>query len=113
MSSTMAFGGRGCAPLWIHWPGISERAARFSGRLSHFVSKRPIWLAEGAHPVIARAPPLQRIGPLLALPLQDRDETYRKTQRCERYNRGILSSGDRSVVDGGLTINYHSKKVNN
>ena len=34
----------------IHWPGRSTRAARFSGRLSHFVSNRPIWLAEAAEP---------------------------------------------------------------
>jgi hypothetical protein len=37
------------------------RAARFSARLSHFVSKRPIWLAEAADPVIARSPTTQRI----------------------------------------------------
>src|ERR1700730_9582145 len=113
MSSTTILGGPRWCPLSTHRPGRSARAARFSGRLSHFVSKRPIWLAEAAHPGIARSPTIQRIGPLLAPPLPHRDETYRKTQRCERYNRGILSSGDRSVVDGGLTINYHSKKVNN
>src|SRR6202023_3323876 len=48
-----------CAALIVegnHWPGRSARAARFSGRLSHFVSKRPIWLAEAAEPVIARSP---------------------------------------------------------
>ena len=28
---------------------------------SHFVSKRPIWLAEAADPVIARSPTTQRI----------------------------------------------------
>ena len=33
----------------------------FSGRLSHFVSKRPVWLAEAAEPVIARSPTTQRI----------------------------------------------------
>jgi hypothetical protein len=31
------------------------------GRLSHFVSKRPIWLAEAAKPIIARSPTTQRI----------------------------------------------------
>jgi hypothetical protein len=39
--------------LSIHRPGRSARAARFSGRLSHFVSKRPIWLAEAADPLIS------------------------------------------------------------
>src|SRR6516162_8072830 len=42
-------------------PGRSASAARFSGRLSHCVSKRPIWLAEAAEPVIARSPTTQRI----------------------------------------------------
>jgi hypothetical protein len=41
---------------------IGERGkVRFSGRLSHFVSKRPIWLAEAAHPMIARPPTTRRI----------------------------------------------------
>jgi hypothetical protein len=39
---------------------IGERA-RFSGRLSHFLSKRPIWLADAADPLIARSPTTQRI----------------------------------------------------
>jgi hypothetical protein len=47
--------------LSIHWPGRSARATRFSGRLSHFVSKRPIWLAEAAEPAIAWWPTTQRI----------------------------------------------------
>jgi hypothetical protein len=41
--------------------GQIGKSARFSGRLSHFVSKRPIWLAEAADPVIARSPTTQRI----------------------------------------------------
>src|SRR3954454_3958446 len=41
--------------------GKSARATRFSGRHSHFVSKRPIWLVEAAKPVIARSPTTQRI----------------------------------------------------
>ena len=45
----------------IHWPGRSARTARFAGWLSHFVSKRPIWLANAADPVIARSPTTQRI----------------------------------------------------
>jgi hypothetical protein len=48
----MILGGRRCCTLSVHWPGRSASAARFSGRLSHFVSKRPIWLAEAAEPVI-------------------------------------------------------------
>src|SRR5690348_7299159 len=32
-----------------------------NARLSHFVSKRPIWLAEAADPVIARSPTTHRI----------------------------------------------------
>ena len=32
-----------------------------SGQLSHFVSKRPIWLAKAADLVIARSPTTQRI----------------------------------------------------
>ena len=48
MSSTVLFGGRRWCTVSIHWPGRSARAARFSGQQSHFVSKRPIWLAEAA-----------------------------------------------------------------
>jgi hypothetical protein len=33
----------------------------FSGLLSHLVSKRPIWLAGAAAPVIARSPTTQRM----------------------------------------------------
>jgi hypothetical protein len=47
--------------LSIHRLGSSASAARFSGRLSHFVSKRPIWPAEAAEPAIARSPATQRI----------------------------------------------------
>src|SRR5215831_18990596 len=61
MSSTTIFGGRRWCILSIHWPGRSARAARFSGRLSHFVSKRPIWLAEAAVPAIAWSLTTQRI----------------------------------------------------
>src|SRR5271168_955032 len=61
MSSTMVFGGFRWCTLSIHWPDRSARAARFSGRVSHSVSKRPIWLAEAADPVIARSPTTQRI----------------------------------------------------
>src|SRR5271170_7750740 len=61
MSSTMTLGGHRRCTLSIHWPGRSARAARFSGRLSHLVSKRPIWLAEVANPLIARSPTTQRI----------------------------------------------------
>src|SRR5215469_233522 len=38
-----------------------DESVRFSGRLSHFVSKRPIWLADAAEPMIARSPTTQRI----------------------------------------------------
>src|SRR6516162_10575328 len=55
MSRTMVFGGRCRCTLSIHWPGRSTRAARVSGRLSHFVSKRPIWLAE-QHATLAGIP---------------------------------------------------------
>ena len=41
--------------------GRSTSATRFSGRLSHLVSKRPIWLAEAAELVIAWSPTTQRI----------------------------------------------------
>jgi len=61
MSSTTILAGRRCCTLSIHWPGRSVSAARFSGRQSHFVSNRPIWLAEAAYPVIARSPTTQRI----------------------------------------------------
>src|SRR6516164_9302460 len=61
ISSTIVFGGRRWCTLSIHWPGRSARATRLSGRLSHFVSNRPIWLAEAADPVIARSPTTQRI----------------------------------------------------
>src|SRR6266850_7972344 len=47
MSSTTILGERRLCTVSIHWPGRSARAARFSGRVSHSVSKRPIWLAEG------------------------------------------------------------------
>jgi hypothetical protein len=36
-------------------------AARFSGRASHSVSKRPIWLAEAPRPIGALPPTTQRI----------------------------------------------------
>ena len=39
---------------------IGERG-KVLGRLNHFVSKRPIWLAEAADPLIARSPTTQRI----------------------------------------------------
>jgi len=45
----------------MHWPGRSARTAMFSSWLSHFVSKRPIWLANAADPVIAQSPATQRI----------------------------------------------------
>jgi hypothetical protein len=57
----LIFGGRRLCTLSIHWPGRSASAARFSGRQSHFVSKRPIWLAEAAEPMVARSPTTQRI----------------------------------------------------
>jgi hypothetical protein len=57
----MILGGCRCCTLSIHWPGRSVSAARFSGRFSHFVSKRPIWLAEAAEPAIAWSPTTQRI----------------------------------------------------
>jgi hypothetical protein len=41
--------------------GRSARAAGFSGRLSHFASKRPIWPAEAANPWIAQSPTTHRI----------------------------------------------------
>ena len=61
MSSTIILGGRRLCTLSIQRLGRSARAARFSGRLSHSVSKRPIWLAETAEPWIARPPTTQRI----------------------------------------------------
>src|SRR3954451_7663216 len=61
MSSITVFDPRRRRTLSIQWPGRSASAARFSGRLSHFVSKRPIWLAEAADPLIARSPTTQRI----------------------------------------------------
>ena len=60
MSSTVIFSGRRWS-LSIHSPGRSASAARFSGRLSYFVSKRPVWLAEAAESVIARSPSTQHI----------------------------------------------------
>src|SRR3954452_19065175 len=57
----MVFGDRRWRSLSIHWPGRSISARRFSGRLNHFASKRPIWLAEAADPLIARSPTTQRI----------------------------------------------------
>jgi len=57
----MVLGGRRWGTLSIHLSGRSASAARFSGRISRFVSKRPIWLAESAEPVIARSPTTQRI----------------------------------------------------
>ena len=61
ISSMTIFGPRRWRTLSIHWPGRSARAIRFSGRLNHFVSKRPIWLAEAADLLIARSPTTQRI----------------------------------------------------
>ena len=61
MSSTTARGGRRWCTASIHWPGRSARAARFAGRVSHSVSKRPIWLAEAARPIGAWPPTTQRI----------------------------------------------------
>jgi hypothetical protein len=54
-------GGRRWCTLSIHWPDRSASAARFWDRLNRFVSKRPIWLAEAANPVIALSPTTQRI----------------------------------------------------
>src|SRR5207302_1343349 len=64
MSSTIIFGGRRRFTVSIQSPGRSASAARFSGRASHSASKRPIWLAEAAHPVIARSPTTHRIAKL-------------------------------------------------
>ena len=52
----MILGGCRWSTLSIHSAGRLARAARFSGQLSHFVSKRPIWLSEAAEPVITRSP---------------------------------------------------------
>ena len=48
MSSTMILGGRRVCAVSIYRLAGSARAARFSSRVSHSVSKRPIWLAEAA-----------------------------------------------------------------
>jgi hypothetical protein len=69
MSSTIILGARRWCTLSIQRPDRSASAARFSGRLSHFVSKRPIWLADAAKPIIARSPTTQRIGRVAAQPL--------------------------------------------
>jgi len=61
VSSTIIFGCRRWCTLSIHWPARSASTPRFSGRLTHLVSKRPIWLAEATEPVIARSPTTQRI----------------------------------------------------
>jgi hypothetical protein len=41
--------------------GQIDEWSKFSGWQSHFVSNRPIWLAEAWAPVIARSPTTQRI----------------------------------------------------
>src|ERR1700732_1697327 len=61
MSSTMVLGGRRWCTVSIQSPGRSASEARFSGRTSHSVSKRPIWLAEAARPIGAAPPTTQRI----------------------------------------------------
>src|SRR5712691_11043475 len=61
MSSTIIFGGRRIITITIQSPGRLARVARFSGRASHSVSKRPIWLAEAARPIGAPPPTTQRI----------------------------------------------------
>ena len=45
----------------IHRSGRSARVARFFGRVSHCVSKRPIWLAGAAKHCIPRWPTIDRI----------------------------------------------------
>jgi hypothetical protein len=45
---SVILGERRLCTVSIHWPGRSARAAKFSGRVNHSVSKRPIWLAEAA-----------------------------------------------------------------
>src|SRR5216683_2865185 len=57
----MILGGRRWCTVPIQSPGRSARVARFSGRASHSVSKRPIWLAEAARPIGAPPPTTQRI----------------------------------------------------
>jgi hypothetical protein len=50
--------------LSFYWPASSERAARFSRWVSHFVSNRPIWPAEAAEPgdrPVAHEPTHRRI----------------------------------------------------
>ena len=47
--------------LSIHWPERSASADRFFSAVSHRVSKRPIWLADAAHPKAAFPPTIQRI----------------------------------------------------
>jgi hypothetical protein len=58
---TTILGGRRWCTLSIHRPGNSARAVKFSDRVSHSVSKRPIWLAEAALPIGALPPTTQRI----------------------------------------------------
>ena len=47
----MTLGGRRWCTLSIHWPGRSARAARFSGRLSHFGLEAAHLAGRGGRPV--------------------------------------------------------------
>jgi hypothetical protein len=52
-----------------HWPTRSASAARFSARLSRFVSNRPMWAARCGRPMATRAPTAQRLAGVAAQPL--------------------------------------------
>ena len=79
--------------------GQSANAARFSGRASHSVSKRPIWLAEAADPLIARSPlPNASLGHDAA----DRHHSRPRSRPAARTPigaEGLPTDADRSVVN--------------
>jgi len=63
-------------------------AARFSGRVSHSVSKRPIWLAEAARPIGALPPTTQRI----AGSRHNRSASFTSSYPASRPNTDCRSS---------------------
>jgi hypothetical protein len=102
------------------------RAVRFSGRLSHFVSKRPIWLAEAAEPVVASTAgrstaasqqrahslsatwlTLERL-PKYAPELNDIERRWRDLKQHQLANRTVTNAGalDRPIHDAVARLNH-------
>jgi hypothetical protein len=96
---TILSGHRSCT-LSIHCPGRSARAARFSCRLSQFVSERPIWPRRTGRPgdrPVANHPAHRRIAaqPLGVILVAAQLPEHRLAQQPDQSMTPMLASGRR------------------